>query len=700
MRDSTQGQEHGLVFPSGVDPSGFRAHLQAEGPPDSVMVVNDTGLEDPVVQRAVMDTFVENASLAWARQTTFQTYTQQGNMLARSAYKAPANIRDEIKLARELAEWDDDVAAVIGQMLATAFGEGMENHHRDEKTVALFNEVARNCDLDLVLQELYRELLISSQINIATLFTREEFEYTLGRSEFVQSQSMTAPLIGVLPAEHIRIIGNDMFRTGTLAYDPEDAKLSTWLDKYFDPRTSAAEKAAMGREDRVSANLFTGAVDISVQDQLDPSELPATGGRLYTLNPRLVSRTTFPKGALKYPRPLLTRNFALLEAKRLLNIMDYALLQGGSNYIIVAKKGTDQHPAQGGEVTNLAEVVRRASKTGVIIGDHRLDFEVITPELKELLNPAKRRMLGRKLVMAMLRLAEHGEEEGGSEGIKSDGEMVGRVITSDRRIIKRLVEDHVYREVSKRNRKVLPKGAPSLWFPKIILQGTQWFTDYVLKLRDRGDIPRSWAVAAGGFDWEAAVEGRKRELQNGDDEIMQPGSVPHSSPEAGPQDNSPGRPKGAGDGSRPDPAAPRPRIVQTPGETIKGWFEESVGQVVRMGEATFSLLEEHPDREVGRITQTEREAMETGEIQQRGQSLHIPVNPIYPTSDHKAIRLREGFSMVVGTRTDTGAIVAKLLSFRDPDFTAQEAEEVAMRWGFCSDVVETPALPPPKDDDD
>ena len=45
----------------------------------------------------------------------------------------------------------------------------------------------------------------------------------------------------------------------------------------------------------------------------------------------MVGRSTMPKGAWSYPRPPMTRTFALLEAKRLLNIMDLALLQGGSN---------------------------------------------------------------------------------------------------------------------------------------------------------------------------------------------------------------------------------------------------------------------------------------------------------------------------------------------------------------------------------
>lgn len=684
--------ESGLLFPPGVQVP-LREHIQGQEA-DSVMIVNDTGLADYQVEGAVMDMFAENSSLAWGRETTFQTYAQQGSMLARSPYSTPANICDEIRLARDLVERDDDVAAVVGQMLAVAFGDGMENHHRDEKTVALFNEICRNADMDLVTQELYRELLISSQINVATLFTRENFEFTLAGSEVIQQETVSAPLIGVLPAENVRVIGNDMFRTGILAYEPDSEALREWLEKYFNPNTTAAEKAAMGKADRVSANLFTGVVEISPEQQLDTSELPSWGARLYTLNTRMVGRTTYPKGSAKYPRPLLTRNFALLEAKRLLNIMDYALLQGGSNYIVVAKKGTDDHPAQGGEVANLGQVVRRASKTGVIVGDHRLSFEVLTPELKELLNPAKRRLIGRKMVMAMLRLAEHGDEEGGSEGIKSDDEMVARVVASDRNIVKRLIERQVYREAVQRNKRVFPRGAASIWFPKIVLQGTQMFTDYVLKLRDRGDIPRSWAVAAAGFPWDAAVEERRRELAAGDDDIMQPGSVPHSSPEAGPQDNNMGRPRGAGDGSRPDPAAPRRRIAQNPGETIRSWFEKEVGQVVRMGESTYAILEEHPERTIGRVTQTERDVLDSGQVTQRGQTLHVPVNPNYPTRDERAVRLREGLSMIVGYQIGSGAIVAKLLSFRDPDFPVDQAEDLAIRWGFHQTVVEGSLSPP------
>jgi hypothetical protein len=129
--------------------------------------------------------------------------------------------------------------------------------------------------------------------------------------------------------------------------------------------------------------------EVSIKDITAEGDLFQTGQKVYRLNPTMCKRTTMGKGAWSYPRPLLTRNFPLLEAKRLLNVMDFALLQGGTNYIVVAKKGSDQIPALPEEIANLREVVKRASHSGVLIGDHRVSLEVITPDLTELLNPER-----------------------------------------------------------------------------------------------------------------------------------------------------------------------------------------------------------------------------------------------------------------------------------------------------------------------
>jgi hypothetical protein len=671
-----------LILPDGVS--------YPEAAPDQVVIDNRTELPDGVVQEAVKDMFVEHASMAGIERSTFQTYANEGSMLARRKYQTPANVIDEIKLARDLAERDDDVAAVIGEMIATAFGDGLEQQGEDEATVAIFSQMARQkyMGLEGAFQEMYRELLISSQVNTAILFTRENIDYTLQGSPRRLRKSVAVPLIGVLHAENIRVIGNDTFRTGRLAYIPDNDQLMKWLREFYGERTSPARKAQMGREDRVSANLFTGPAPPSALKDDPVFDSRFGGAEMYFLNERMVHRSTFAKGEWKYPRPLLTRDFSLLEAKRLLNIMDYALLQGGSNFIVVAKKGTDERPASKEEVENLQQVVRVASKTGVIVGDHRLSFEVITPNMDALLNPDKRRLVGRKIVQGMLRISESAQEERvASSGTNPELESKARIITSDRKLLQRHVEDYVYPEIV--NRNPIFRDAPHIAFPKIVLQGTQFFTDYMLKLRDRGDIPRKWAVEYAGFDFDAAVEQRKRELEAGVDEVMMPAEVPFSSP-GSPQDNGPGRPKGAGDNPTPGtpevrpPGEPRQLLQRNPGETIRSWYDEDMDMVCRMGDITYAILDQFPDRQIGRITPTERSVIGAigEEAERRGSTLYVPVNPGYAqVTDLKAVRLDQGLSVIVGSLPN-GAIVAKLLCFRDMEFSQDEAEDVALQWGF------------------
>jgi len=681
-----------LGFPRG-GPERGGIPLEGDG-----VVVNETGLPDDLVLDATRDYFVENASMAWGQQTNFQLYNQrQGSMLARSDYRTPTNVLEEIRLARNLAEYDDDVGAVMREVLALGFGEGMEHQHADEKSLAIFDAIAREANLDHVFKEIYREYLIASQFTTAMLFTRREIEFTpQGASEAAETL-VNAPLIGVFHSENVRIIGNDMFGTGILAYDPPDEKLRAWLDEYFSERTTVSRKAEMGRQDRATANLFTGV--ISIDDFANVEDRPwqsSITGRLYLLNPRLCFRTSMAKGTWKYPKPLLTANFGLLEAKRLLNIMDYALLQGGSNFIVVAKKGTDDRPAQPEEIQHLVEVVRRASKSGVIVGDHRLSFEIITPKLDELLNPAKRRLLGRKIAMRMMGIAERAEESA-SNGEQADTEVLARVVMADRRDIQRHVENNIYPEVVKRNKTLLSKGPAGIWFPKIILQGLNFFTELVLKLRDRGDIARSTAVAAAGFNWEAEVAKRKQEVESGDDELMAPASVPHSSEEAGPQDNNEGRPKGSGDGNKPDPAAPKRTITRNKGETVKAWWDEELDEIVRVGEVTYAILEEYADtkEEDGfRVSALEREAIEAREPVIRGGAAVVPVNvgvPVY--SELRVVKLREGLRMVVGYRRDNNAIVAVALDFREPEFSVHDVEARTARWGFGLPSLPAPELP-------
>lgn len=412
------------------------------------------------------------------------------------------------------------------------------------------------------------------------------------------------------------------------------------------------------------------------------------------------------KGFWPYPRPLLASVFPLLEAKRLLNIMDFALLQGAANYIVVAKKGSDQRPALPNEIIQLRELVRHLGRTGVVVGDHRLSFEILTPKLDDLLSQQKRDLISRHITMALLRKPENVTADGGATAAQVEIEWISKVIEDDRRDILEHITDNIYCDVVDAN-PTLFKEHPQIWCPKIILNGTNFFTDYVLKLRDRGDIPRKYAVEAAGFNWGAAVAERQREVEANIDDKMQPAAVPYTVPAGvpdptvgpvkvggpapkGPQDNNAGRPKGSGPnngkaGSKPSgsPAAKGRTIHRNAGETVKAWREVGMEEPYRMGEITRAVIKTYEETaKEGRLTKYERDALGSADIVTSGPLTIIPVNGEYACTEITPLRLSDGLSIFLGTRED-GAVVAKALGFRKPDFDELAATEMAMSWGFA-----------------
>lgn len=666
-------QETGIILPPGVrgvDPDPIRDE------PAHVLIDNRTDLPNGTIEGAVRDYFVENASLAWGHTSTFQTYANEGgSLLARSKFTVPRDIFEEIRLCRDIAQHDDDIRTVIRMLIAVAYEGGMRNFHEDEQTRALFNEMAKKMNLDHWFEEIYREYLIAQQVTTVTAWIRERVSWTPDGSEEEQEERLACPRTTLLFAEDIRCINPGVFGEEALAYIPQKKQLREWLEEFFDPRTTPARKAALARQDPVSSVLFT--------DRVRPEEVEnsftATGLPLwaYKLNPRMASRFTAPKGTDPYPRPLLTANLALVEAKRLLNLMDYSLLQGGANFIVVAKKGNDQYRATQAELENLGRMVARASRTGVIVGDHRLDFDIITPNLTELLNHEKRALLGRKLAALMIGVPEVPVDSGGSDVMSAYMEFVARVITADRNKVKRHVESAVYDETAKRNRRVFTSGPAKIWHYKIVLQGLQFFTDMVLKLGDRGNISRRTLTEVAGFSWDAEVSQRQAELDSGVDEVMVPGAVPHDSPlNRAPNDSGDGRPAGGG----PDQAAP-PRLLRGPGEPVRAYRVDD--RTHRCGEITWRLLEQYPDLEEGRITSFERQALDANETATQGPVTVIPVNQGHEClSAYRVVRLAPGLGAILGYRKRDRATVVKAFSFRQPEFDELAAQELVLNLGY------------------
>lgn len=680
------------IFPAVAQPVMDQRHVGTQ--PVNAIIDNRSGLPDAEVMAAVTDRWVELAGLQFAHPSQFRLYDNwQSSMLARTPFKTPRNVIEEIKLARSIADTDDDVGGTIGMMLAIAYGEGVVNHHRDDNTLQFFNQMTdpTGMDLESLLEEMHREYLIAGSVTTVTLFGRQRMKYFPLKSDDPVEAQLQVPNVGILPAEHIRVITNDILGKGELGYFVENMPFKRWLDEYFSPSTAPARKAYMAMEEPVMAALFTGRIQIPMDD----SDIMSRGRIIYTLNQKMVHRTSMPKGAEPYARPLLTRNFGLLEAKRLLNLMDYALLQGGTNYLVVAKKGTDNLPAQQPEIENLINQVTHASRSGVMVGDHRLSIEIITPDLEEMLNPAKRKLLGRKIAMGLLRQSEQVTGDSGTQGATNEMELLARIVSADRGKVLRHTQATFYNDTAQRNRGIFKMGAPTIWAPKIVLAGAKDFFASVLNARDRGDIPRRWSVEALGFNYDAGLAEREREIARGDDQILLPAAVPFSSQEAGPQDNNEGRPPGSSsDNGRPnaqkgggkDPAAPNRVIKKTAGETVKAVVDGT--EVSYIGETTLALLEGADETPVfGYVTQPERAAIEIGRVVRTGQSIVVPVNAGAICAEYRAAKLGDGLRVVFGQRRGDKAMVVKALRFTEPHYDLLKANDYALAWGFIHEPL-------------
>jgi len=678
------------------------ARASVVGQSTTVLVDNQTDVPD----EAVLDKLIEQTAMfGFGEGTRYMSFgsLQQGTMMARSKWRPPRDVIEEIILARDYAEKDDDVGGAIGAILAAAYRGKYSNQHEDEQIEHTYEAMSEDIGLLQIMREMHRELLISSQINTVTVFTRRDYEIRPEGVSRVLSRSIAAPMVGVLPAERIRIVGSDIFGEGTLGYQPEGA-LAQWLRAYWGT-TSPAKKREMRIQDPLAATLFIGKLTAPWYEE----DAMSAGNNLYALNPEMVHRSTLAKGSWRYPRPLLTRNLPLLEAKRLLNVMDHALLQGGISYILLIRKGEKDRPGTPAEMANLQGLVQRAGRTGVLVGDHRLQIDVVQPNLSEMLNPQKRAMIGRKLSQALLRVPEFGSDDTGA-ATQTFTELAQAVIEDDRNIVIDHLHRHVWTACAKHNARVFGRSdKPLIWAPKVILQGLDQFSQYLLKLYDRGDLPRKYMVNFGGYSYSAVKAQKAREVSNNHDLIFAPPAVPYSAPgqmgqgvnpfqfgnpaglptpggpTPGPQDNGAGRPGGSRTqppGSAPDRKRPTRQIKRTPGEAVRAEWSEDEDRVIRIGEITEQVLGEYPNATLGRLTSSERTAVEAHQTQHVGNVLVIPVNRGVWMQDYQAVRLAENFSLLVGHRVPDDAVMAAAVCFREPAFSQHEAEDMVVRWGW------------------
>lgn len=131
-----------------------------------------------------------------------------------------------------------------------------------------------------------------------------------------------------------------------------------------------------------------------------------------------------------------------------------------------------------------------------------------------------------------------------------------------------------------------------------------------------------------------------------------------------------------------------PTRVPARREPVRAEYIEERGETVRIGVLTEAILSEYPEHAIGRVTDVERQAVDSSQSFQTGTLSCIPVNIGEEVSEIRAIRLDDGLGVIVGQRTADNALVAKAFTFREPHWDTLAAEDTVRRFGYEPPLTE------------
>lgn len=475
-----------------------------EAGPDGITLINASELDGEVISRAMHDQYPEIAALVnW---TNGLSHRGGGGIFERDRYVAPIKTIDQMRVAQHAVEYDDVCAGVLESSEALAFGK-MSVECWDEDEEDIWNQVAEDIDLDTRMREMWRELFSVSQFYAFTWFGRKSYKVRGRTPKGVTRKKVFGQIyvpLGISMLDPLRVVpvGNLLFNQDRLAYigNREDSRL---IQPILDGTG----------QDPVIQNMFVGKYEPGIDERRQLAAEGVDTTYLYLLNPLTVWRHTDTRP--QYQRWASVRMksvFELLDLKQQLKEMDRATLLGSTNFLVLVKKGSKEEPADQEEIANLQANMRMMARVPFIIGDHRLEIEIITPDNSNTLNPERYASLNGQISARLFQMFINtsGGSSRSDDSIKM-ARVIARGLESRRQQLLRQVERKVFDPVYQVNSELTTE--PGLRFhPKqIALDFDSGLANMLLDLRDRREISRDTILSQ--LDLSEVDEARKRERE-------------------------------------------------------------------------------------------------------------------------------------------------------------------------------------------
>jgi hypothetical protein len=358
-------------------------------------------------------------------------------------------------------------------------------------------------------------------------------------------------------------VGSTLFGREKLAYIATPDETAQFHDILGNPSPT---------DDEIVKRLVTGKYTPARNElaELDALGIPSTKD-LWLLNSENVWRHTLTRPAYERVAPVHMKSiFELLDMKAQLRQMERAYLIGNTNFIVVITKGTDQLPAQPQELQNLQGVVRSLARVPVLVGDHRLNVEIVTPKLDNTLKAERWNTIDSRISGRLLQLLVLGNYAAGAAGDDSIKlvKVIARGMESRRHMIRRALERNVFRPLLERNEEL--SSLPKLEFhPRAIaLDFDAAYASFLFDLREANELSRETILNQFDLDEDLEAELRKREMVEYDwifqtqvpystPNPANPANQPGQQPPALPGQPQPGQPPSAPPPGQPPPATNR-----------------------------------------------------------------------------------------------------------------------------------------------
>jgi hypothetical protein len=490
---------------------------------------------------------------------------QRGNMFDRTAYTPPANVYDEMKAARTAMDFDDIVSGVADITESFAF-QGMKFESTDADGADVFNQWSAEVNMDGVMRRMWREEYALSQLTVASRWgwrtykvrgrvtsDQQEKEHDAEQLQQITDQQMGVPTLPDKPKKPKGRKRRKEYRlwVPTQINILDSTKIVPVDHSPLNPEKLAwhASKAEIGLWNRVSngeivdldmSNFFVGHYKPGRDEAARLARMGIDPDSLLLMNPEFTFRHTLTKADYEaYPQLRMKSLFPLLDLKRQLVNADRAALIGAANYILLVKKGTDDKPGTQEEVEHLKNNYNFIAKLPVIISDHRLNIEIITPKIDLTLQGDKYDTLDTRILMRLLGTLSIGARGQRNETNITLSNSVARMMENRRHMMKRTIEKYFVKAVCEHPKNTKANGdqqiedEPNLVFlPRHVTLGfDQALVQALLSLRTQREISRETILEEFGLD-QATEALRMEHEEEVYDEIFKT-QIPFAAPGAG-----------------------------------------------------------------------------------------------------------------------------------------------------------------------